>query len=58
MFCAGRRVLNANVLGGLKTACVEGEPEAAAPAGLEIAGMDLQDYFISLMNEADRRETK
>ena len=57
-YCAGRRVLNVNALGGLKTACVEGEPEDTAPAGLEIAGMDLQDYFISLMNEADRRETK
>ena len=57
-YCAGRHVLNANSLGGLKTACVEGEPEGEAPAGLEFAGMDLQDYFISLMNEADRREVK
>ena len=57
-YCAGRHVLNVNSLGGLKTACVEGEPEAEAPAGLEFAGMDLQDYFISLMNEADRREIK
>ena len=57
-YCAGRHVLNVNSLGGLKTAYVEGEPEAEAPAGLEFAGMDLQDYFISLMNEADRREVK
>ena len=32
-YCAGRHVLNVNSLGGLKTACVEGEPEAEAPAG-------------------------
>ena len=57
-YCAGRHVLNVSSLGGLKTACVEGQPEGEAPAGLEFAGMDLQDYFISLMNEADREGAK
>ena len=50
-YTAGRRVLSATSIGGLKTACVEGEPEGRIPAGLEVSPMGLQDYFISLMNE-------
>lgn len=50
-YTAGRRVLSATSIGGLKTACVEGEPDARIPAGLEVSPMGLQDYFISLMNE-------
>lgn len=50
-YIAGRRVLNTTSIGGLKTACVEGEPDARVPAGLEVSPMGLQDYFISLMNE-------
>lgn len=50
-YTAGRRVLSATSIGGLKTACVEGEPDARVPAGLEVSPMGLQDYFISLMNE-------
>ena len=52
-YLRGRHVLSVNSLGGLKTACVEGEPDARIPAGLEISPMGLQDYFISLMNEED-----
>ena len=51
-YLRGRHVLSVNSLGGLKTACVEGAPDGA-PAGLEISGMDLQDYFIGLMNEQE-----
>ncbi len=50
-YIAGRRVLNTTSIGGLKTACVEGEPDARVPTGLEVSPMGLQDYFISLMNE-------
>ena len=50
-YTAGRRVLSATSIGGLKTACVEGEPDARVPAGMEVSPMGLQDYFISLMNE-------
>ena len=50
-YIAGRRVLNTTSIGGLKTAYVEGEPDARVPAGLEVSPMGLQDYFISLMNE-------
>ena len=54
-YIAGRRVLNTTSIGGLKTACVEGEPDARVPAGLEVSPMGLQDYFISLMNEEDAK---
>lgn len=49
-FIAGRRVLSLNAIGGVKTACLEG-PAGPAPEGLEISRAQLQDYFISLMNE-------
>ena len=51
-YLRGRHVLSVNSLGGLKTACVEGAPDGT-PEGLEISGMDLQDYFIGLMNEQE-----
>lgn len=51
-YIRSRHVLTANSLGGLKTACVEGTPGEAVP-GLEFSGMDLQDYFISLMNDTE-----
>ena len=54
-YIAGRQVLNTTAIGGLKTACVEGEPGANIPAGLEVSPMGLQDYFISLMNEEDAK---
>ena len=54
-YIAGRQVLNTTAIGGLKTACVEGEPDARVPAGLELSAMGLQDYFISLMNEEDAK---
>lgn len=54
-YIAGRQVLNTTAIGGLKTACVEGEPDANIPAGLEVSAMGLQDYFISLMNEEDAK---
>lgn len=54
-YIAGRQVLNTTAIGGLKTACVEGEPDARVHAGLEVSAMGLQDYFISLMNEEDAK---
>lgn len=54
-YIAGRQVLNTTAIGGLKTACVEGEPDVRVPAGLEVSAMGLQDYFISLMNEEDAK---
>ena len=54
-YIAGRQVLNTTAIGGLKTACVEGEPDSRIPTGLEVSAMGLQDYFISLMNEEDAK---
>ena len=54
-YIAGRQVLNTTAIGGLKTACVEGEPDARIPAGLEVRATGLQDYLISLMNEEDAK---
>lgn len=56
-YTADAKVLSANTLGGLKTVCVQGVPDQARelPAGLELGGMNLQDYFISLMNKEDAR---
>jgi ABC-2 type transport system ATP-binding protein len=50
-YLQGRQVLSQKSLGGLKTACVHGSADKSAlPPGLEISGVSLQDYFISLMN--------
>lgn len=50
-FVTGEKVLGADVLGGLKTAYVEGTPDKkSVPAGLEIAKVDLQRLFIKLTN--------
>ncbi len=53
-YIEGKHVLTENSLGGLKTACVQGTREAL-PEGMEIAPINLQDYFISLMEEEDRK---
>ena len=52
-YLRGRHVLSVNSLGGLKTACVEGVPDERGSEGLEFSNMDLQDYFIGLMNEQE-----
>lgn len=52
-YVKGRRVISESVIGGLKTVCVEGEPDVK-PAGLEFGRVELQDYFINLMNMADK----
>lgn len=50
-YLTGKAVLSSRILGGLKTACVQGTPEAEPPTGLEFSKLDLQAYFISLMEE-------
>jgi ABC-2 type transport system ATP-binding protein len=52
-YLQNKDVLSINSLGGLKTACLSGTiPNAAdLPAGLEVSKLDLQNYFIQLMNE-------
>ena len=54
-YLAGKTVLGVNSLGGLKTASVEGDaPSDGLASGLEISRMDLQDYFIQLMNQEEK----
>ncbi|NCB42741.1 MAG: ABC transporter ATP-binding protein [Clostridia bacterium] len=51
------RVINETKVGKFKTACVENMPEGLAiPDGLEVGKVNMQDYFISLMNEEDKKQ--
>lgn len=53
-YIAGRQgLLSVTSIGGLKTASFEGEPDRNITDGLEVSGIGLQDYFISLMNEEE-----
>ncbi|MCI2056922.1 MAG: ABC transporter ATP-binding protein [Oscillibacter sp.] len=54
-FTSGRHILTSSTLGGLKTACVQGVPEGELPVGLELSKINLQDYFISMMEEEDQK---
>ena len=54
-YLAGRSVLTVSTLGGLRTACVQVEDgEEPLPAGLERGAVNLQDYFIHLMNAEEK----
>ena len=57
-FIAGKDVLSVSNLGGLKTACISGEiPEISTlPLGLEFGKINLQEYFIQLMNDGTYKE--
>lgn len=51
-YTAGKQILGADTLGGLKTAYILGEAAPGqTPEGLEITRMDLQKLFIRLTNE-------
>ncbi len=55
-YLKGRDVISVSSIGGLKTACLQGTSEAKdLPAGLELGTVNLQDYFISLMNGEENR---
>lgn len=54
-YTAGKDVLTARSLGGLKTVCLRGGDGGPLPAGLERTRLGLQEYFISLMEEEDRK---
>jgi len=49
----GKKVLSSSNLGGLKTVGISGEiPDASnLPPGLVVGRMDLQEYFVQLMND-------
>ncbi|MBP8640789.1 MAG: ABC transporter ATP-binding protein [Oscillospiraceae bacterium] len=50
----GKHVLSSSILGGLKSSCVQGH-RGTLPEGLEYSAINLQDYFISLMEEEDKK---
>ena len=47
---AGVTVLGEEVLGGLKTVCVQGCPEEMAP-GVDVSAVDLQKLFVMMTND-------
>lgn len=53
-YLESRDVVSRSRLGGLVTACVRGTAEQPLPVGLERRRVNLQDYFISLMEEDQR----
>ena len=52
-FVADKKIISQSGLGGLLTVCVQGTPPERVPAGLELSRLNLQDYFIQLMNKED-----
>ncbi|MCL2391766.1 MAG: ABC transporter ATP-binding protein [Oscillospiraceae bacterium] len=54
-FVRGKIVMSESILGGLKTASISGEipPQSELPDGLVIGTMNLQEYFIQLMNKEE-----
>ena len=48
-YCAGKKILSEDLLGGLKSACLLGRPENV-PESLEITPLDLQKLFVQLTN--------
>ena len=53
-YLVGRRALSVSSLGGLKTAYVGGAKPECEPQGLEVGQVDLQGYFIALMEEESK----
>lgn len=49
-YCAGKEILGADTLGGLKTAYIKGTQTDKLPDGLEKSKLDLQKLFIELTN--------
>ena len=54
-YVAGKEILTAHNLGGLKTVTLQGELSDPLPTGLEKTRISLQDYFISLQEAEDHR---
>lgn len=54
-YAAGKEILTAHSLGGLKTVTLQGEITEPLPVGLEQNHISLQDYFISLQEAEDRK---
>lgn len=50
-FCADKRVIGSNVVGGLKTSAILGKRQTP-PASLDISGLSLQQLFVQLVGSA------
>ena len=50
-FCADKRVIGSNVVGGLKTSAILGKQQIP-PASLDISGLSLQQLFVQLVGSA------
>lgn len=50
-FCADKRVIGSNVVGGLKTSAILGKQQTP-PASLDISGLSLQQLFVQLVGSA------
>ncbi len=54
-YIKAREVIGTDILGGLKSAYVIGEPEYPLPSGLSVSKMDLQKLFIKLTDNLHGR---
>lgn len=55
-YTAGKSIISSSQLGGLKTVCLSGSADSLSmPQGLEIGKLNLQDYFIQLMNQEEQK---
>ena len=53
-YIAGKQLLGTDVLGGLMSAYVVGEPDRASlPEGLELSGLDLQKLFVLMTSDPE-----
>ena len=50
-FCADKRVIGSNVVGGLKTSAILGKRQTP-PASLDISGLSLQQLFVQLVGSS------
>ena len=56
-FVAGLKVINQTSIGKFKTACVEDLPQdIKIPCDLEVGKLNMQDYFINMMNKEEAKQ--
>lgn len=55
-YCAGKHVIGADELGGLKVAYIMGETEKDELGGLMVSTMNLQKLFVKLTEQNEKRE--
>jgi len=53
-YISGKKVISTKNLGGLKSASITGAPEDV-PEGLELGSLNLQDFFLAMMDQEDKK---